>query len=69
MAKREEVRLTPEQWTKEPAHGRFYVRVVLSAVLTIAALYVILSQKFPPEPVKWATNLIFFIIGNWLPAR
>jgi len=42
------------------------VRVVLSLVVVLAALYIILSRRFPEASEKWAFGTIGLILGYWL---
>jgi len=42
------------------------VRIGISAVALLAALYVILSNKYSDADVKWAFGIIGLIIGYWL---
>ena len=64
---REEVRVLPEEWTKEPPHGRFYVRLGITLLVLSACLYVVLSDRYPSDTLKWAFGMIGLIIGYWLP--
>ena len=64
---REEVRVDPQEYTREPLYGRFYVRVVVSGLLLIAALYIILSETYRPDTTKWAFGTIGLVAGHWLP--
>lgn len=64
---REVVRVDSEEWTKEPPHGRFYMRIFISVVVLGACLYVVLSDRYPSDTAKWAFGTIGLIIGYWLP--
>jgi hypothetical protein len=44
----------------------FWVRVVISAIVLLAALYIILSRKFATDQEKWAFGVIGTILGYWL---
>jgi hypothetical protein len=65
-APEEEVHLPTKEYTKEPSHGRFWVRVVISSIVVCAALYVILSSKYSSDTEKWAFGIIGLIVGYWL---
>ena len=42
------------------------VRVVVSVSILGAALFVILSQRYPDDYAKWAFGVIGVVIGYWL---
>ena len=42
------------------------VRIVISAAALFAALFVILSNKYPDADVKWAFGMVGLVIGYWL---
>ena len=42
------------------------VRTAISVVLLCAALFVILSNKYPDAIVKWAVDTVGAILGHWL---
>lgn len=48
--------------------GVFTVRTILSFAIAGAALYVILSRRYPPTDRKWAYGAIGAITGFWLVA-
>jgi hypothetical protein len=58
-------RVEPEQWSTEVRH-HFWVTTIVSGVVLVAALYVLLSQRYPPEGAKWATGVIGLVVGYWL---
>jgi len=58
-------RVEPEQWSTEVKH-HFWVAAVFSGVVLVAALYVLLSERYPPETAKWATGVIGLVVGYWL---
>jgi hypothetical protein len=43
-----------------------YVKIVVSAIVLAASLYVILSQKFPDDYNKWAFGMTGLVVGYWL---
>jgi hypothetical protein len=44
------------------------MRIVISLVVLGSSLYVILSNKYPTDTLKWAFGIIGVIVGYWLPA-
>ena len=65
--RRPEVRVDPEEWTREPRHGRFYMSAGISILGLIAAFYVILlGNNYPPDTLKWAFGFVGLIVGYWL---
>jgi len=42
------------------------VKIVVSAIVLVASLYVILSQKFPDDYNKWAFGMTGLVVGYWL---
>jgi hypothetical protein len=42
------------------------VKIVVSAIVLAASLYVILSQKFPDDYNKWAFGMTGLVVGYWL---
>ena len=42
------------------------VRVVISLLVLGAALFVILSQRYPDDYAKWAFGVIGVVLGYWL---
>ena len=42
------------------------VRVLVSLAVLGAALFVILSQRYPEDYAKWAFGVIGVVIGYWL---
>jgi hypothetical protein len=45
---------------------KLYVKEILSAILVIAALYVILSKKYDSDTQKWAYSVLTLVAGFWL---
>ena len=43
-------------------------QLVISAVLLAAALFVILTKKYPPQDKHWAYGALGTIVGFWLKA-
>ena len=48
-----------------PSRTITFVRIAISLIVLGAALYVILSQKFPDESSKWAFGIVGIILGYW----
>lgn len=48
------------------ADRKFWGMVIFSIIFTLAALYVILSQKYDDDTKKWAFSIISLIGGVWL---
>jgi VWFA-related protein len=46
---------------------RAAMQVIVSLVVLGAALYVILSKKYPDDVQKWAFGVVGMIVGYWLP--
>jgi len=46
-----------------------YMPIVVTAVIGLAALYIILSKKFEAESLKWAYGIIGTIVGFWLKSQ
>jgi hypothetical protein len=44
----------------------FYVRVSISLIILLSALFVILSPRFQAREKNWAINIICMILGYWL---
>ena len=42
------------------------VRIAVSLAVLGAALFVILSQRYPEDYAKWAFGVIGVVIGYWL---
>lgn len=42
---------------------------IVTLLILVAALYIILSQKFPPDAEKWAFGVIGTILGFWLNSK
>lgn len=57
-----------EDFTKLNGNNRIklYVKIVVSAAVLAASLYVILSQKFPDDYNKWAFGMTGLVVGYWL---
>ena len=47
--------------------ARAAMQVIVSLVVLGAALYVILSKKYPDDVQKWAFGVVGMIVGYWLP--
>lgn len=43
-------------------------QLVISAVLLVAALFVILTKKYPPQDKHWAYGALGTVVGFWLKA-
>jgi hypothetical protein len=43
-------------------------QLVISAVLLAAALFVILTKKYPPQDKHWAYGALGTVVGFWLKA-
>lgn len=43
-------------------------RLAITFIVLIAALYIILSQKYQTDTEKWAYGTIGLLLGYWLPA-
>lgn len=43
-------------------------RLAITFIVLIAALYVILSQKYKADAEKWAYATVGLLLGYWLPA-
>lgn len=54
-----------EVFTK-PHPYRFWVQVAVSAVAFGAALFIILSARYPAETHKWAYGTAGTVLGYWL---
>ncbi len=50
------------------ADYRTVMQVVISVVVLGAGLYVILSNKYPAETLKWAYGVVGIVVGYWLPS-
>lgn len=48
-------------WTED-----FLMQMVVSLILLVAALYVVLSRKYPTDSQKWAFGTLGTIVGFWL---
>lgn len=44
------------------------MRMVITAVVLVSALYVVLSKGYEPDTEKWAFGTIGLLIGYWMPA-
>lgn len=42
------------------------VRVVLTFTIVPAALFVILTNKYPPKIEEWAIGILTLLLGFWL---
>ncbi|HEX8649520.1 MAG TPA: hypothetical protein VF708_01670 [Pyrinomonadaceae bacterium] len=45
---------------------RFVPKLIFSTIILVAALYVILSNKYGEETQKWAFSMIGVIVGVWI---
>lgn len=45
------------------------VQIAITFIVLAAALYIILSKKYPDDTQKWAFGIIGLIVGYWLPLR
>jgi len=45
------------------------VQIAISFIVLGAALYIILSKKYPDDTQKWAFGIIGLIVGYWLPIK
>lgn len=55
----------------EPASSLSYAlsaQLVISAVLLIAALFVILTKRYPAQDKHWAYGALGTVVGFWLKA-
>lgn len=43
-------------------------QLVISAILLAAALFVILTKKYPPQDKHWAYGALGTVVGFWLKA-
>lgn len=50
----------------DPVERKFWAKVIFSGVFCIAALYVILSNKYDDETKKWAFSVLTLIAGVWI---
>lgn len=65
------VDLPPPPPGSEPATSLSYAlgaQLVISAILLVAALFVILTKKYPPQDKHWAYGALGTIVGFWLKA-
>ena len=44
-----------------------WIQIIISFIVLLAALYVILSQKYDADVQKWAFGAVGLIVGYWLP--
>jgi hypothetical protein len=49
-----------------PDNIRLTISVVISLIILLAALWVILSNRYPPKVEHWAYGIIGTIVGFWL---
>ena len=45
---------------------RWYAQMIFSGMVSLAAIYVILSKKYPDEVNKWGYSTLAFVMGYWL---
>ncbi len=43
-----------------------FVKIGISAIVLVVALFVVLSQKFPDDYNKWAFGMVGLVVGYWL---
>ena len=57
-------------YKEEKAEGfttqTFWIKVIFSSIFCLAALYVVLSQKYDDETKKWAFSVLTLIAGVWI---
>jgi len=41
--------------------------IVISVIVLLSSLYIILSNKYPADTLKWAFGIVGLIVGYWLP--
>lgn len=46
--------------------AKILTRIVFSALILVAGLYVILSGQYSPVDVAWASGIVGVVIGYWL---
>jgi Tfp pilus assembly protein PilV len=46
-----------------------YMPLVVTAIVGLAALYIILSKKFDADSLKWAYGILGTIVGFWLKSQ
>lgn len=44
----------------------FWIKVIFSGILCLAALYVVLTRKYDDETKKWAVSVLTLIAGVWI---
>ena len=59
--------LTTQSGSGVSAASNETVSIVITFIVLAAALYIILSKKYPDDTQKWAFGIIGLIIGYWLP--
>ena len=52
-----------------PSKFNTTIRVAISLLVLFAALFVILSQRYPDDYAKWAFGIIGIVVGYWLRLR
>jgi hypothetical protein len=60
---------TPQSTTISAQTIDLYMPIVITAVIGLAALYIILSKKFETESLKWAYGILGTIVGFWLKSQ
>jgi predicted membrane protein len=43
-----------------------WIRILVSLSVLAASLYIILSQVFPSDTIKWAYGMVGVVTGYWL---
>jgi hypothetical protein len=54
------------QYAVLPPIYDYVARLVTSAILSVAALYIILSRRYAPQDKHWAYGTIGTVLGFWL---
>lgn len=45
---------------------KFWIKIIFSAIVTSAALYIILSKKYDEDTKRWAFSVLSCVAGVWL---
>lgn len=48
---------------------KVWAGLVITATLLCAALWIILSQQYGSDEVKWAYGILGTLVGYWLPTK
>lgn len=57
---------TPKKYLINESNLRTTMQIIISGVVGIAALYIVLIDKYPAETIHWASGAIGTIVGFWL---